>query len=107
MAKSWEAFAEQPGRLWGKGGALFAATSPGERAQNIVEIIKKLPDNFTANQSIDALSLIAQQALDMKNKDYFTPDEANRDYGRIIKALAKKLGQVIENAHYHDEILNR
>ena len=101
--KAWEAFAEQPGRLWGKGGALFAATSPGERAQNIVEIIKKLPDNFTANQSIDALSLIAQQALDMKNKNYFTPDEANRDYGRIIKALAKKLGQVIENAHYQDQ----
>ena len=101
--KAWETFAEQPGRIWGKGGALFVATPPEERAQHIIEIVEKLPASFGANQSIDALSLIAQQALDMKNKNYFTPDEADHDYGQIIKALAKKLDQVIENSQFKNQ----
>ena len=102
--KAWEAFAEQPGKLWGKGGALFTAVPAEERAQNMIKIIEKLPESFSANQTIDALSFIAQQALDMKNKNYFTPGEADHDYGQIMRALSNQLGQVIEDSQFknHD-----
>lgn len=91
--QEFKAFTETPGRFWGKGGRLFTEVPANQRADRLVEIIQQSPDSLFAEdplKGIDALKSIATLAEAMYSKKLFTPDEASRDYHKVMQALTDK-----------------